>query len=157
MRTLSSPSRKRPSQQRLSDHPCHRRLKVDPHLRRRRSAPATTESTTELRRKAARGIALLALVTATVAALAVGAAGRAARGPVAVAAEHAARGRVRALLLDVRRGDNLRGQVQPLAQVVETLGRQRVVVPLPAELRLEVASRGQGLCGFDDLRMCVSF
>lgn len=35
---------------------------------------------------------------------------------------------MRALLLDVGGGDNLRGQVEPLAQVVETLGGQGVVV-----------------------------
>lgn len=58
---------------------------------------------------------------------------------------------MRTLLLDVRGGHDLGGQVQPLAQVVETLGRQRVVVPLPRELRAQVAARGQGLGGFDDL------
>ena len=57
---------------------------------------------------------------------------------------------MRARLLDVRLRHNLRRQVQPLAQVVETLGRQGVVVPLPAELGLEEAARGERLAGLDD-------
>ena len=70
---------------------------------------------------------------------------------------------MRALLLDVRLGHDLSGQVQPFAQVVETLGRQGVVVPLPGELRLEVAARGEGLARLDhvevagvDLRVLVA-
>lgn len=57
---------------------------------------------------------------------------------------------MRALLLDVRLGHDLGGQVQPFAQVVEAFGGQGVVVPLPAELGLEVAARGQRLAGLDD-------
>lgn len=45
-----------------------------------------------------------------------------------------------ALLLDVRGGDNLSGQVEPLAQVVETLGGEGVVV---CEQRPELASISQ--------------
>jgi hypothetical protein len=41
--------------------------------------------------------------------------------------------------------------MQPFAEVVEAFGSQGVVVVLPAELRLEVAARGEGLAGFDDL------
>ena len=55
------------------------------------------------------------------------------------------------LLLDVRRGHNLSGQVQPFAQVLEALGGQGVVVVLPREAGLEVAARGQGLASLDDL------
>lgn len=58
---------------------------------------------------------------------------------------------MRALLLDVRLRDDLSGEVEPFAQVVEALGGQGVVVPLPRELRLEVAARGEGLAGFHHL------
>lgn len=58
---------------------------------------------------------------------------------------------MRALLLDVGLRDNLGGEMEPFAQVVETFGGQGVVVPLPRELGLEVAARGEGLAGLDDL------
>lgn len=58
---------------------------------------------------------------------------------------------MRALLLDVRLGHDLGGEVEPFAEVVETFGGQGVVVPLPAELGLEEAARGQRLAGLDDL------
>ena len=62
---------------------------------------------------------------------------------------------MRALLLDVGRWDNLSGQVKPFAEVIKTFGGQGVVVVLPCELRLEVAARGEGLAGLDDLfRIC---
>jgi hypothetical protein len=54
------------------------------------------------------------------------------------------------LLLDVGSRDNLGGEVQPLPEVVETLGGQGVVVVLPRELGLDVAARGQGLASLDD-------
>ena len=74
---------------------------------------------------------------------------------LALVTTHAARGSVRTLLLDVRLGDDLGGEVKPFAQVVEALGGQGVVVPLPGELGLEVAAGGEGLAGFDDLEvMC---
>ena len=57
------------------------------------------------------------------------------------------------LLLDVRLGHDLGGQVQPLAEVVEALGGEGVVVPLPAELGLEEAARGEGLAGLDDVEV----
>jgi len=57
------------------------------------------------------------------------------------------------LLLDVRLGHDLGGQVQPLAKVVEALGREGVVVPLPAELGLEEAARGERLAGLDDVEV----
>jgi len=53
------------------------------------------------------------------------------------------------LLLDVSGGHNLGRQVQPLAEVVEAFGRQGVVVVLPRELRLDVASRVERLAGLD--------
>ena len=56
-----------------------------------------------------------------------------------------------ALLLDVRGRNDLSGQVQPFAQVVETLGSKSIVVVLPGELCLEVAARGEGLASLDDL------
>lgn len=58
---------------------------------------------------------------------------------------------MRALLLDVRLGHDLSGEMEPFAEVVEALGGEGVVVPLPAELGLEVAAGGEGLAGFDDL------
>ena len=41
--------------------------------------------------------------------------------------------------------------MQPFAQVVKTLWGERIVVPLPRELSLEVTTGSQGLAGFDDL------
>jgi hypothetical protein len=58
---------------------------------------------------------------------------------------------VRALLLDVGLGNDLGGEVEPLAEVVKTLGGEGVVVPLPRELGLEVAAGSQGLASLDDL------
>jgi hypothetical protein len=43
--------------------------------------------------------------------------------------------------------------VEPLAKVVETLRGEGVVVPLPGELRLDVAAGGQGLAGLDDIEV----
>lgn len=63
---------------------------------------------------------------------------------------------MRALLLDVRLRDNLSGEVKPLAQVVETLGCEGIVVPLPTELGLDVTAGGEGLHGLDNLDMKVS-
>lgn len=57
------------------------------------------------------------------------------------------------LLLDVGGGDDLGGEVQPLAKVVETLGGKGVVVVLPGELGLDVAAGGQGLQGLDDVEV----
>jgi hypothetical protein len=58
---------------------------------------------------------------------------------------------VAALLLDVGLGNDLGWEVEPLAEVVEALWGEGVVVPLPRELGLEVAARGQGLAGLGDL------
>lgn len=67
-----------------------------------------------------------------------------------LATQHAAGRNVRLLLLDVGSRDDLGRQVQPLAEVVETLGGQGVVVPLPGELGLDVAAAGQRLESLDD-------
>jgi hypothetical protein len=111
----------------------------------------------QLRSKVARGTALLALtsITAPVAALpvaTVAATATAAAEPplAALLAQHAAGRGVGPLLLDVGGRDNLGGEVQPLPEVVETLGGQGVVVVLPRELGLDVAARGQGLASLDD-------
>lgn len=66
-------------------------------------------------------VATLAVTTALTTATAEGAA-------TLLLTEHATRGSVRALLLDVGSRNDLGGQVEPLAQVVETLGGEGVVV-----------------------------
>lgn len=58
---------------------------------------------------------------------------------------------MRALLLNVRLRDDLGGKVEPFAEVVETLGGEGVVVPLPGELGLEEAAGGERLASLDDL------
>jgi hypothetical protein len=57
---------------------------------------------------------------------------------------------MRSLLLDVGGRNDLGGEVKPLSEVVETLGGESVVVVLPRELGLDVATRGQGLERLDD-------
>ncbi len=103
------------------------------------------------------GATLLALtgLTSAVSALAVAAVTTrsAAEGRTALAlalAEHTAGRSVGALLLDVRGGNNLGGEVKPFAEVVETLGGQGVVVVLPRELGLDIAARGEGLASLDN-------
>lgn len=56
-----------------------------------------------------------------------------------------------ALLLDVGLRNDLSWEMEPLAEVVETLWGEGVVVPLPRELGLEVAAGGEGLASLDDL------
>ena len=110
----------------------------------------------QFRVEATRGATLLALtgLTSAVSALAVAAATlrSAAKGTALALAltEHTAGRSVGALLLDVRGGNNLGGEVQPFAKVVETLGGQGVVVVLPRELGLDIAARGEGLASLDD-------
>lgn len=55
------------------------------------------------------------------------------------------------LLLDVGGGNNLSGEVEPLAEVVKTLGGEGVVVVLPRELGLDVAAGVKRLQSLDDL------
>lgn len=57
------------------------------------------------------------------------------------------------LLLDVRSGDNLSGEVKPFSEVVETLGGESVVVVLPGELGLDVAAGGERLAGLDNVEV----
>jgi hypothetical protein len=70
---------------------------------------------------------------------------------LAITAQHAARRRVRALLLDVGLGHDFGGEVEPFTEIVEAFWGEGVVVPLPGELGLEVALGGEGLAGLDDL------
>lgn len=49
--------------------------------------------------------------------------------------------------------NDLRREVEELSEVGETLVGEGVVVPLPRELGLDVALRGQGLHGLDDLEV----
>jgi hypothetical protein len=64
-------------------------------------------------------------------------------------AHHASGRSVRSLLLNVGSRNNLGGQVKPLSEVVETLGGQGVVVPLPRELGLDIAAGRQALESLD--------
>ena len=57
---------------------------------------------------------------------------------------------MRALLLDVCRGDDLGGEVKPLPKVVNALGGQGVVVVLPRESGLDIAAGVEGLAGLND-------
>lgn len=54
------------------------------------------------------------------------------------------------LLLDVGGRNDLGGEVKPLAEVVETLGGEGVVVVLPRELSLDIAAGVERLAGLDD-------
>lgn len=60
---------------------------------------------------------------------------------------------MRALLLDVGRRDNLSREMEPLAEVVKTLGGEGVVVVLPRELGLEVTTRSERLAGLDHVEV----
>jgi len=131
------------------------------------TATATTESATELRSELSRCTALLALagVTATVLAsvtsvTATATEATATTSPLAtalLAGKHTAWWSVRALLLDVGLRNDLSWEVEPLAEVVETLWSEGVVVPLPGELGLEVTAGGQRLASLDDLLCRVRY
>lgn len=41
--------------------------------------------------------------------------------------------------------------MEPFTEIIKAFGSEGVVVPLPGELGLEVAARGEGLTRFDDL------
>jgi len=60
---------------------------------------------------------------------------------------------VRTLGLDVRLGNNLGREVQPFAEVVETLRGKGIVIPLPGELSLDVAAGVEGLEGLDYVKI----
>jgi len=57
------------------------------------------------------------------------------------------------LLLDVGSWDNLSGKVEPLAEVVETLWGEGVVVVLPRELGLDITTGGEGLESLDHVEV----
>jgi len=117
------------------------------------TATTTAESATELWCELAWSTALLALAGVTAAVLApvasvtaTATAAESATSPLAaalLAGHHTAWWSVRALLLDVGLRNDLSWKVQPLAEVVETLWGEGVVVPLPGELGLEVTAGGQ--------------
>lgn len=111
-------------------------------LRGRGSTAATAESTTESGSELARGTAFLAFLTATVTAVAVTTrTTTATRATLALlTTEHTAGGSVRTLLLDVSSRDDLSRDVEPFAEVVETLGGEGVVVVLPGETGLDVSA-----------------
>jgi hypothetical protein len=50
-------------------------------------------------------------------------------------------------------GDNLGGEVEPLAEVFNTFRSQDIVVPLPGELGLDETAGGQALESLDDLEV----
>ena len=94
---------------------------------------ATSEATTELGLEVAGGtaLALLASITAAVTVTVTASTAAATTALTVVTTEHATRGSVGALLLDVRLGHDLGREVEPLAEVVKTLGGEGVVVVLP--------------------------
>lgn len=112
------------------------------------TSATATEAAAEGRGELAGGTTLLALLLAAAVATLAGSAGTTL---TVLTAEHAAGRSVGALLLDVGGGDNLGGEVQPLAEVVQTLGGEGVVVVLPRELGLDVAAGVQRLASLDDL------
>ena len=112
------------------------------------STTATAEAATERGSELAGGTALLAALLAAAVATLTGSTGTTL---TVFTAHHATRGSVGTLLLDVGGGDNLGGEVEPLAEVVKTLGGESVVVVLPRELGLDVAARVQRLKSLDDL------
>jgi hypothetical protein len=63
---------------------------------------------------------------------------------------HSTRRSVGSLLLDVRSWDNLSWEMEPLAEVVETLRSESVVVVLPGELSLDITPGSERLASLDD-------
>jgi hypothetical protein len=57
---------------------------------------------------------------------------------------------VGSLLLDVRSRDDLGRKVKPFSEIVETLGGESVVIVLPRELSLDIATGSQRLAGLDN-------
>lgn len=72
-------------------------------------------------------------------------------GATVVTTGHATGRSVGAGSLNVGRGDNLGGEVEPLAEEGKTLLSQSVVVVLPRELGLDEALGGERLASLDDL------
>lgn len=64
---------------------------------------------------------------------------------------------MRALLLDVGSWNNLSGEMEPLAEIVETLWGESVVVVLPRELGLDKSTGSKGLASLDNEEvLCVN-
>lgn len=57
------------------------------------------------------------------------------------------------MLFDVGGRHDLGGKMKPLTQIIQPFGRQGVVVPLPAELRLEIFARRQRLTRLDHVEV----
>ena len=57
------------------------------------------------------------------------------------------------MLLDVSRGDNLSGHVEPFAEVVETFRSESIVVILPRELGLDIATGSKRLARLDNVEI----
>lgn len=55
--------------------------------------------------------------------------------------------------LDVGRWNNLSGEMEPFAEVVETLWGEGVVVVLPRELSLDISTGGQRLTSLDNVKV----
>lgn len=118
------------------------------------AATTTTESSSEGWLVVTGGT--LGLVTLLTAAVATIVSPRTTTASWSVITTHHAAGRsVAALLLDVRGGHNLGRQVKPFAEVVQTLGREGVVIVLPGESSLQVASRGERLASLDHLNQLL--
>lgn len=125
---------------------------------RRNHFPGQWRGHSQLRVEFTRSTALLALTSitssvATLTALTVTTATAEGSALALTLAQHASGRNVALLLLDVGSRHDLGGQVKPLSEVVETLGGQGVVVPLPRELSLDVAAAGQGLQSLDDIQV----
>lgn len=60
---------------------------------------------------------------------------------------------MRSLLLDMRSRDNLSGKVEPFAEIVETFRSESVVVVLPRELGLDIATGSERLAGLDNIEV----
>jgi hypothetical protein len=72
---------------------------------------------------------------------------------LALTTHHSTGRSVRSLLLDVSRGDNLSGKVEPFPEVVETFRCESIVVILPRELGLDIATGGKRLAGLDNVEI----
>jgi hypothetical protein len=70
-----------------------------------------------------------------------------------ITAHHTTRRSMGSLLLDVGSRDNLSGEMEPFAEIIETLWGESVVVVLPAELGLDVAARGKRLASLDNVEV----
>jgi hypothetical protein len=72
---------------------------------------------------------------------------------ITLTTHHSTRRSMRALLLDVSCWDNLGWEMEPLAEVVEALWGEGVVVVLPRELGLDVSTGGQRLASLHNVKV----